>query len=110
MKTRLSITSIVLFALSCLAPMACPPPTPVTPSQDAGPAASGDAGQQEYDRTPCGRACTRRTELGCPVGPNCMKTCLEVLGQRMIAGFDPECIANAADKASVSRCPGVKCP
>lgn len=99
-----------LFGLSCIAPMGCPPPPPVTPVADAGPAASSDAEPQVYDQSPCGRACTRRVELGCPVGPNCQKICLEVVVGRMIRDFDPECIANASDKVQIAKCPGVSCP
>lgn len=99
-----------LFLLSCLVPMGCPPPPP--PAQ---PVVVTDAGfyyddAQAFDQSPCGRACSRRVELGCPVGPGCLKVCLEVVNQRLIANFDPECIANASDKSQISKCAGVSCP
>ncbi len=90
---------VVLVALSMMG-AACPPPPPQP----------GDAGVPPGDAaSACTRACTNLMVLGCPeMGEACVPTCEHVV-ERRITPFDPECVAAAASKQEVVRCPAVRC-
>ena len=88
-----------------------------TPSPAPSPEPRFDAGAEPFElvdagpapTTPCGRACLRLVELGCPEGNSqCVATCEHVVDARLMP-FSPACVIGSKTVDQARKCSAIRC-